>query len=155
MSSAKIVVLSLKEIIRVALFAICGILVLILIIYMFMPKDSVATMNDEIKSTTEEGGADTARIPYKNGEYVSQIPLSKGESYVKVIVEDENIVNVSITDNDVTSKSFYPLLDTVCNQINDEVCLTNSLDIQTDYSNEFTNLVLRSAIDDALVMATK
>lgn len=146
MSSAKIVVLSLKEIIRVFLFVLCGLFVILLIVFMFLPK------NDEA-STSDGFGIREANGSYKNGEYISQIPLSKGLSYVKVTIDDNNIVDVSLYNEDEKAKSFYPLLDTVCGEINEEVHASNSIVIETDYNNQFTTHVLTSAINSALVDA--
>lgn len=147
MSSAKIVVLSLKEIIRVFLFVLFGLFVVLLLVFMFVPKNDETSSNDGF-GVVENNGA------YKNGEYVSQIPLSKGQSFVKVTIDDNNIINVSLYDEDEKAKSFYPLLDTVCEKINEEVQANNSILIETDYNNQFTTLVLTSAINNALVDAS-
>lgn len=145
MSSAKIVVLSLKEILRVLLFVVCGLFIIILLVFFILPKDDEDVYNDT--SASEVG-------VYKNGEYVSRIDISKGLSSVKVTVEDNNIVDISIYEKDDLAKSFYPLLDPVCEDINDKVLLDNTIDIETDYNNQFTTLVLQNAINNALSEAT-
>ncbi len=192
MSSAKIVVLSLKEIIRVALFVIFILFVVILLSMFFFPK-SESTSSDntieaqavteqqagtesqviteqpvttdqqvatepqtstEMQAVTEEQPVQTSsNVGLKDGEFTSRIDIDKGNSYVKVTVANENIANVEIVEQDELAKSFYPLLETVCNDINEKVSTENSIEIETDYYNQCTTAVLTDAINNALASA--
>lgn len=146
MSSAKIVVFSLKEIIRVILFVICGIFILVLLTFLFMP-------HSEETSTTE--GSYQTGVMYKDGQYVSEIDIDKGQSFVQVSINDNNITDVQIVDQDDMATSFYPLLNPVCQEMNTNLLTENSIQIETDYNNQFTTYVLTNAINEALETAVK
>ncbi len=155
MSSAKIIVLSLKEIIRVALFVVFGIFALVIIAFLFVPNDDdVSTEteyqyemdNEELGVNTETGSS----ANYKNGEYISQIPLDKGQSYVQVSVKDDAVTDIKIINQDELATSFYPLLQPICQQINEKLLTENTIGIETDYNNQYTTYVITQAINDAL-----
>lgn len=154
MSSAKIVVLSLKEIIRVLLFVICGIFVCVLIAFLLLPDKASVTSNDTQLNPLEQvqnSGYSLENI--KDGDYIAQINIDKGQSFVQVSVDDNSIVNVAIVDQDDVAMSFYPLLETVCNDMNTKLATENSIVIETDYYNQYTTQAINEAITTALVSA--
>ncbi len=138
MSSAKIVVLSLKEIIRYALIVIVCVSIAVFLLLFFLPNGE--------KSALEPAG-------YKDGEYVAKIDIDKGQSFVKVTIEDSSIANIQIVDQDEMAQSFYPLLEPVCSTINNKVITENTIQIDTDYYNQFTTMAVTNAINDALNLA--
>ncbi len=138
MSSAKIVVLSLKEILRYALIVVVCVFIAIFLLLFFLPK------SDNL-STTQTG--------YKDGEYIAKIDIDKGESFVKITVSENSLTNVEIVNQNDTAKSFYPLLEPVCANINNKLLTENSIIIETDYYNQFTTLAVTNAINDALTTA--
>ncbi len=141
MSSAKIVVLSLKEIIRVALILLFGLFVIIFLSFMLFPNDSAQTS--------------TTATTYKDGSYVAQIDIDKGQAFVQVTIDDQSITDVQIVDQDETATTFYPLFAPICEAINDKLATENTMSIETDYYNQFTTKAITNAIDDALQTALK
>ncbi len=154
MSSAKIVVLSLKEIIRVALFVVCGIFICILIAFLLLPEKTTDTSYDtQLEQLEQVANSDYSLQDIKNGDYIAQINIDKGQSFVQVSVMDSSITNVQIVDQDETASSFYPLLETVCDDINKKLVSDNSIEIETDYYNQYTAAALNDAITTALLSA--
>ncbi len=139
MSSAKIVVLSLKEIIRVALIVLFGIFVIVCLSFIFFPDDTAQT--------------NASGISYKNGEYTAQIDIDKGQSFVQVTIDNHVIADVQIVDQDETASTFYPLFAPICQAINEKLVTDNTINIETDYYNQFTTKAITDAIGEALQTA--
>ena len=102
MSGTKIIVFQLKEVIRTAIFAIIGVLLIIGLIYFFLPKKSGD--NEEPTQTQEE----TLYLP---GTYKAQINLHKiNPLNVFVTVSESKITKIALAETNEELDYFYPLI---------------------------------------------
>lgn len=129
-----------KELIYTGIFVALGILLILLLVYMFAPKDQ--------KSSTS---ADAAYIP---GVYTSSITLGGNAVDIAVTVSETRIEAIAFNNLDETIETMYPLMQPALDNLADQVCETQSLD-GLDYSEEtqYTSQVILGAVERALEKA--
>lgn len=142
MSGTKIVVFHLKEIIKTAVFAIIGVILIILLIYFIAPKKS----NDNLNNKTQ----------YTPGTYSSVLTLHNDAPLtVLVTVSEDQITEIALEEFDSSVDVFYPLLVPTMETISAKIIDTQSLDVLTPEDNKITSEVLmyaiRSAVDEAAI----
>ncbi len=135
-SKTKIVVLHMKEIIYTAIFALLGILLIILLAFMFFPKQ---------KNDTKE------KPRYVPGIYTSTITLNNTSLEVEVAVDSSHINAIRFTNLDESVATMYPLAQPTMEYIAEQIYHTQSLE-DISYSNDspYTSQVILNAIGDAL-----
>lgn len=139
-AKTKIVVLHMKELIYTAIFVGLGILLLILLLFMFLPRgkegESVETMN------------------YVAGVYSSSIMFGDHHVDVQVIVDENRINAVSLVNLDETVTTMYPLMEPAIEDIGRQVIEKQSTEgITYNADNQYTSVVLLNAIENALMKA--
>lgn len=136
-SKTKIVVLHLKELIYTAIFAVLGILLIILLIFMFLP-------DDKDKKTEET-------MQYTAGVYTSSIQLNNNAIDVEVVVDDNRINSITLVNLDETTAAMYPLMQPALDNISQQIYEKQSLEnISYGDDNQYTSMVLLQAIRSAL-----
>ncbi len=136
-SKTKIVVLHLKEVVYTAIFAILGILLVILLIFMFLP-------DDKDKATKET-------MKYTAGGYTSSIQLNDNAIDVEVVVDDSHINSITLVNLDESTAAMYPLMQPTLDNITQQIYDKQSLDnISYGDDNQYTSMVLLNAIQSAL-----
>ena len=135
-SKTKIVVLHMKEIIYTAVFVILGILLIILLAFMFFPKQK----NTENKEPR-----------YVPGIYTSTITLNNTNLEVEVVVDSSHINAIRFSNLDESVTTMYPLAQPTIEYIAEQIYDTQSLE-NISYSEEspYTSQVILNAIEDAL-----
>ena len=136
-SKTKIVVLHLKELIYTGIFAVLGILFIILLIIMFVPK------NKEENNAVENPAA-----TYVPGIYTTSLILNDNAVDVEVTVDETNINDIRIVNLDEAVTTMFPLsFDDLANQIIKNQSLDN---ITYADDNKYTSMVLLNAIKTSL-----
>ena len=134
MAKTKIVVVHLKEIIYTVIFAALGILLILLLIYMFWPDKS-----DEVLSNENE--------IYRAGVWTSSTTLGDITINLEVVVDKDHINSVKITNIDETITTMIPLiepsLEAVAMQLYDDVPLS---EIKYQEDSKYTQQHLVDAI---------
>lgn len=139
-SKTKIVVLHLKELVYTAIFATLGILLIILLIFMFLP-------DNKDKNTKET-------MTYTAGVYTSSIQLNDNAIDVEVVVDDSHINSISLVNLDETTAAMYPLMQPALDNLTQQIYEKQSLeDISYADDNQYTSMVLLNAIESALEKA--
>ncbi len=136
-SKTKIVVLHLKELVYTAIFATLGILLIILLVFMFLP-------NGKDKGTKET-------MTYTAGVYTSSIQLNDNAIDVEVVVDESHINSISLVNLDETTAAMYPLMQPALDNLSQQIYEKQSLeDISYEDDNQYTSMVLLNAIESAL-----
>ena len=136
-SKTKIVVLHLKELVYTAIFATLGILLIILLIFMFLP--------DSKEKDTKE------TVSYTAGVYTSSIQLNDNAIDVEVVVDDSHINSISLVNLDETTAAMYPLMQPALDKLSQEIYEKQSVEgISYENDNQYTSMVLLKAIESAL-----
>ena len=138
-SRTKIVVLHMKEIIYTVVFATLAILLIVLLMFMFLPKNKEARINEE---------------KYMPGVYTSTVTLNNTALEVEVTVDEAHINSIRFSNLDETVATMFPLIQPAIEDIAEQVYEHQSLDnIQYSEDNPYTSQVIINAIEEALKKA--
>ena len=139
-AKTKIVVLHMKEVIYTAIFVGLGILLVVLLLFMFLPEKK----NHESAET----------MKYVAGVYTSSILFNDSTIDVQVIVDENKIQSIELVNLDETIETMYPLIPSSMNELSTQIIDNQSIDnITFSQGNQYTSTVLLSAIKDALAKA--
>ncbi len=139
-SKTKIVVLRAKELIYTGIFLILGIILILVLIFMFTQGKTEETF---VSAKT-----------YIPGVYTSSITLGSSSLNVEVTVDRNHITNVNLANLDDTIETMYPLLEPAITEINEKLETADSIE-QVDFTadNQYTHTILTQAIKNALEKA--
>lgn len=142
MSKTRIVIIQLKEIIYTAIFVGLGILLILLLVFMFAPKkDDSASLESEKR--------------YTAGIYTTMITLSDTALNIEVVVDESNINSLRILNIDESIATMYPLLEPslaeIANQLYSGI---NIEDIELSKDGKYTQTLLLDAINKTLKKAS-
>lgn len=138
-AKTKIVVLHMKEIIYTTVFVVLGILLLILLAFMFFPK----------------GEKNISGQPkYVPGIYTSSVTIGNNNLEVEVSVDSSHINAIRFSNLDESVTTMYPLVQPAIESIAEQIYNTQSLEnITYSEENPYTSQVILNAIKDALKKA--
>ena len=111
-SKTKIVVLHMKEIIYTAVFATLAVILILLLLFMFLPK------NKEMKVDEEK---------YMPGVYTSTVTLNNTALEVEVTVDESHINSIRFSNLDETVATMFPLIQPAIEDIAEQVYDKQSL----------------------------
>ena len=141
-SNTKVVVFKAKELIYTGIFLLLGILLILLLIFMFLPKEQKTNMDAE------------ETMNYIPGVYTSTIQLGDNTLDVQVTVDSKKIKSVSLEQLDDSIKTMYPLIEPSVASINEQLSSISSIDELTfEDDSQYTNTILKQAIKNALKKA--
>lgn len=133
----KIIVLHMKEVIYTAVFIGLGILLCILLLFMFLPG----------KEKTDS----TETMKYAAGVYTSSVLFQDGSLDVQVIVDENRIREISLVNLNETIATMYPLVEPALKEVTDQIIKTQSLEqISYNADNQYTTVMLLNAVENAL-----
>ena len=136
MGGTKIFVLQMKDLIRTVVFAVLGLILIVLLVILFIPKDK-----------TNPSAPSSLYIP---GTYTSSIILNDKPLDVCVTVSEDEITDVRMTEMAEIQQVFYPLFGPVLQDLATDVLYYQSAEIVpvTDYP--VTSGILQQAVVAAL-----
>lgn len=138
-SKTKIVVLHMKEIIYTTIFVVLGILLLILLAFMFLGKGEKSASDD---------------VKYVPGIYTSTVTIGSTDLEVEVSVDSSHINAIRFSNLDESITTMYPLVQPAIESIAEQIYETQSLEnITFSEDNAYTSQVILNAIQDALEKA--
>lgn len=136
-SKTKIVVLRMKELIYTAIFIGLGILLVLLLLFMFRPKQDTPASSDQVQ--------------YIPGIYSATVTMGSQEVNVEVTVDADRINSIAMIPLSDSVTTMYPLVQPSLANLTQQICSTQSTENLT-WPNEsrFTSQVLLQAIERAL-----
>ena len=141
----KIVVLHLKELIYTGIFAVLGILFIILLVVMFLPKDKESKKEEEPSSTA---------VTYEPGTYSTSLSLNGSSVSIEVDVAENGITDLRLVNLDEAVTTMYPLVEPSFEDLTNQILEIQNLDeITYADENRYTYMVLLDAIESALEQA--
>ncbi len=146
-NKTKIVVLRMKEIIYSAIFALLGILFIVLLIIMFVPEKDDDTAPEVPAPTVSE-------VSYIPGMYSTTVNLGNQTIDIEVMVDANTITSVELVNLSEEVETMFPLVEPSFEDIAKQILSTQSVDSVT-YSSDakYTSLVILEAIDTSLEKA--
>ena len=160
-AKTKIVVLHMKELIYTGIFAVLGILFVVLLVMMFLPDKEESPGSDAPTGTESPDGStdvtdgtspvsDAASL-YIPGVYNTELVLGDQTLNVEVMVDRNTITSIQLVN---LSEAVYPLLQPAFDSLVSQICEQQSLDnISYDADSKYTSLVLLEAIRNSLEKA--
>lgn len=140
-SKTKIVVLHMKELVYTVIFAVLGILLILLLIFMFLPNK-------------DEGDDAVETMQYVAGVYNSSIEFNDSAIDVEVVIDNNRINSISLVNLDESIATMYPLMQPALDNISQQIYEKQSLDnITYSEENQYTSMVLLKAIEQAVEKA--
>jgi uncharacterized protein with FMN-binding domain len=125
-----------KEIIYTAIFIALGILLMILLAFMFFPKKEKAV---------------DSKQQYVPGIYTSTISLNNTNLEIEVAVDSSHINAIRISNLDESVTTMYPLVQPTIEYISEQIYQTQSLEnISYNEESPYTSQLIINAISTAL-----
>lgn len=164
-SNTKIVVLKSRELIYTGIFAVLGIGLILLMIYMFSSKKdekssdekTATTAFSDVSDTSDSAASDIAgssAVSYTPGTYSSELSLGGYNLAMTVTVNDQGIPYVSIENMDEAVSAMYPLITPSLEDINAQLAICPDIDsITYSEDNQYTTIIITDAIKRALTVA--
>ena len=138
-SKTKIVVFHMKEIIYTAIFAALGILLILLLLFMFLPGHTKG------KQTSKD---------YKPGIYTASMTLNNTPLDVEVSVDKNHINSIRFANLDESVETMYPLVQPAMEEIAGQIIKSQSTDkIKAGEDDSYTSNLILDTIQKALKKA--
>ena len=142
-AKTKIVVLHMRELIITGVLAVIGIILVVLLLVMFLPK------KDQAPESVES-------MIYTPGVYTSSVMLNDSAVDVQVIVDENHINSISLVNLDESVETMYPLVRPALEELAEQIIASQSLEeITYSDNNQYTSIVLLNAIRDAVEKASQ
>jgi len=142
MSRTRIVILQMREIIYTAVFVGLGILLLIILFFMFWPDGK-----DENKEQADNGKT----AVYEAGVYSKQMTVGDSVINLQVVLDDEQVKSVEMINLDDTVSAMYPLMKPSVESISNQLASGVSLDeVVLSDEGQYTEKMILNEVDSVL-----
>ena len=138
MSGTKFVVVKMKELVKTAVFAVLGVVILAGLIYFFLHL-----------------GDDSGESAYRDGTYYAEMELGGETAAVAVTVENGKIADIALSEQSDSVAVFYPLLETAVEEVSREVTKNQSLTIEVSPQNAHSSQLVLDAVAEGLEKAKR
>jgi len=138
MGSTKFVVVKARELVKTAVFAILGVIIIVGLITFFLHM-----------------GDDENTGMYRDGTYYGEMKTGGEITEIAVKVKDGQIAEISIDELAEAVAVFYPLLETAVEEVGREVVATQSLTVEVSPENAYSAQLILDAVAECLQKAEK
>ena len=132
---SRFMVLKLRDVLKTALFAVAGVVIIVLIFNMFF------------------GNKGDAAGVYMPGTYSSEISLPSGNLMVELKVGKNRIKSVSVTDTAETIPVFYPLFESTAESMEKQILEAQGTDFALKGEAPYTEQMILEAVEKNLEKA--
>lgn len=143
-SKTRIWVFHMKELIYTAIFVVLGIVLLLLLIFMFSEDHSERTLTD-------------LSGKYTAGIYTASMTLGGSPVEIAVTVDRDYISSITFHQLDETVAAMYPLMEPALHDLSAQICrkARSAEDVSYSEDSQYTSMMLMSTIRTALEKAEK
>ena len=138
MGSTKFVVVKARELVKTAVFAILGVIIIVGLITFFLHM-----------------GDDENTGMYRDGTYYGEVKTGGEITEIAVKVKDGQIADISMNEPAEAVAVFYPLLETAVEEVGREVVATQSLTVEVSPENAYSAQLILDAVAECLQKAEK
>ena len=111
MRHTRFVVVKMRELLKTALFAVLGVIIVVGLITFFLRM----------------GDGESAGL-YRDGTYEAELPLGQGTASVSVEIKDGRIADVTVTDDAETVSVMYPMVEDAAEEVAQQVVQNQSVE---------------------------
>ena len=149
MSKTKIVVLRMKEVVYTAVFVGLGILLLIVLFFMFgrqnSPKSESTQSNISNESSTYKNDA-----VYRAGIYESQFVIGENTINLEVALDEEQVKSVKVKNLDESVETMYPLMKSAVKDVSKQLSSGVSIEVVLSKNSMYTEKLVLDAVKTVL-----
>ena len=127
MSKTKIVVLRMKEVVYTAVFAGIGILLLIILFFIFGRQDSPKSESTQSNVSNESSTYKNDAV-YRAGIYESQFVIGENTINLEVALDEAQIKSVKVKNLDESVETMYPLMKSAVKDVSKQLSSGVSID---------------------------
>ena len=138
MGSTKFVVVKARELIKTAVFAVLGVIIIVGLITFFLHM-----------------GDDENTGMYRDGTYYGEVETGEEITEIAVEIKNGEIADVSMEETTEAVTVFYPLLKTAVEEVGREVVATQSLTVEVSPENAHSAQLVLDAVAECLEKAEK
>ena len=136
MAKTRFMVIKFRELIKTAIFAILGTILIIAIIYFLIPHK------------------DSDKATYIPGVYTSKIGVNDESLNIELTVDESEIKSVKLVHNDDPIPVFYPIFENTAEHIGGQVVRLQDISkVEIPEDCEITGRLIVSAIEESLAKA--
>ncbi len=144
MSRTRIIILQMREIIYTAIFVGLGILLLIILFFMFWPDGK-----DEGGKSASNENEKTAI--YEAGIYNKEMTIGDNVINLQVILDEEQVKSIEMTNLDDTVSAMYPLMKPSVKLISDQLVSGASVDeVVLSDEGQYTEKMILNEVSSVL-----
>lgn len=138
MGGTKFVVVKAKEIIKTAVFAVLGVIIIVGLITFFLHM-----------------GDDENTGMYRDGTYYGKMEVGGEITEIAVRIDNGEIADISMEETTEAVAVFYPLLETAVEKVGQAVVESQSLTIEVDPESAYSAQLVLDAVAECLEKAEK
>ena len=138
MGSTKFVVVKAKELVKTAVFAVLGVIIIVGLITFFLHM-----------------GDDENTGMYRDGTYYGEMETGGEITEIAVEIRNGEIADVSVEETTEAVAVFYPLLETAVEEVGREVVATQSLTAEVSSENAYSAQLVLDAVAECLEKAKR
>ena len=138
MGSTKFVVVKAKELIKTAVFAVLGVIIIVGLITFFLHM-----------------GDDENTGMYRDGTYYGEMETGGEITEIAVEIRNGEIADVSVEETTEAVAVFYPQLETAVEEVGREVVATQSLTAEVSSENAYSAQLVLDAVAECLEKAKR
>ena len=138
MGSTKFVVVKARELIKTAVFAVLGVIIIVGLITFFLHM-----------------GDDENTGMYRDGTYYGEMETGGEVTEIAVVIENGEITDVSVDETTEAVAVFYPLLETAVEEVGQAIVESQSLTVEVSPENAYSAQLVLDAVAECLEKAEK
>ena len=142
MPGTKIIILRMREVIYTAIFVGLGILLLIILFFMFWPKHG---------DTEQTANVSAGETEYQAGVYTKELKMGNATVNLQVTLDDNAVKAVEIVPLDESITTMYPLMEPAVATISEQLQAgTDIKEISLTDESQYTQQIIVSAVEEIL-----
>lgn len=150
MSKTKIVVLRMKEVVYTAVFVGLGILLLIVLFFMFGRQNSTKSESTQSNISNESSTYKNDAV-YRAGIYESQFVIGENTINLEVALDEEQVKSVKVKNLDESVETMYPLMKSAVKDVSKQLSSGVSIDeVVLSKNSMYTEKLVLDAVKTVL-----
>ena len=142
MPGTKIIILRMREVIYTAIFVGLGILLLIILFFMFWPKQG---------DTEQAANVSAGEAEYQAGVYTKELKMGNATVNLQVTLDENTVKSVEIVPLDESITTMYPLMEPAVATISEQLQAGRDIkEISLTDESQYTQQIVVSAVEEIL-----
>ncbi|MDO4165960.1 MAG: hypothetical protein Q4D32_00995 [Eubacteriales bacterium] len=142
MPGTKIIILRMREVIYTAIFVGLGILLLIILFFMFWPGKDSGAQDAAVKSQEKQ---------YQAGVYTKELQMGDATVNLQVTLDEDHVKSVEIVPLDESITTMYPLVEPAVKTISEQLQAGTEVDeISLSDESQYTEQIVLNAVQEII-----